>query len=425
MDAAPVLDRLLRSDRGRILSVLIADLRDFDLAEEALSEAIESAVIHWGRAGAPASAAGWLLTAARRKAIDRIRRTRRFAARTADLAILARADEDARAMPPPEIADERLRLIFTCCHPALEPKTRVALTLRTLGGLTTGEIAKAFLDAEAAMGQRLSRAKAKIRDAAIPYEVPGPDLWAERLASVLTVIYLIFNEGYQAGNDGDALLRLALCDEAINLARMLDALRPGEAESLGLLALLLLSHARRMARTGAGGELVPLDRQDRTLWDRAMISEGGEVLDRALALRLPGPFQLKAAIASLHCQAADAASTDWPQILLLYDALARMEPTPVVWLNRAAALAEVAGPEAALSAIAPLADDLDSYQPYHAARAEFLARCGQADAASGAYDRAIALSRNRPEREFLAARRETVRAEKKAETKLGQSPTGR
>jgi RNA polymerase sigma-70 factor (ECF subfamily) len=326
--------------------------------------------------------------------------------------MLAEADQADAAEPPPEIPDERLRLIFTCCHPALDPKSRVALTLRTLGGLTTEEIARAFLDQPATMGQRLSRAKAKIAGAGIPFAVPDAQDWAARLDSVLAVIYLIFNEGY-AATQGEGQLRVDMCEEAVFLARMLSGLLPAEAEPLGLLALILTTHARRPARVGTGvggrdgggGALIPLDAQDRGLWDRQLIGEGLAALDRAMALRQPGPCQIKAAISALHVQADSYPATDWPQMLLLYDSLLAHEPSDVVRLNRAVALAEVAGARAALAALAPLADTLADYQPFHAARAHLLAADGQRDAARAAYDRAIALSGTAAERRFLEIRR--------------------
>lgn len=404
-DPNALLATVMAKDRGRLLAALLADLKDFDLAEDALSEAFEAALVHWGRHGLPSKPQNWLLTVARRKAIDRIRRVGRFKTRQADLALLAEADQNAQSDPPPEIADERLRLIFTCCHPALEPKTRVALTLRTLGGLSTAEIARAFLDTDKAMGQRLSRAKAKIRDAGIPYEVPGPEAWSERLGSVLSVVYLIFNEGYAAGDDGAALLRVGLCEEAIYLARMLNTLRTREAEILGLLALLLLSHARYKARTSSDGAFIPLDLQDRDIWDQDMITEGVSLLDDAMSLRLPGPFQIKAAIAALHCQADSHAQTDWPQIVMLYDALYRMEPTKVVRLNRAAALADAGEVEAAFNEVEALGPGLSDYQPYFATRAHILARLGRFSDADAAYEHAIKLSGNAPEKAFLIARR--------------------
>lgn len=412
-DPHALITKVVAKDRGRLLAALVGALNDFDLAEEALCEATEAALVHWARSGLPDNPQGWLLTAARRKAIDKIRRTKRFKSREADLALLARADQEAAADPPADIPDERLRLIFTCCHPALEPKTRVALTLRTLGGLSTPEIARAFLDKEAAMGQRLSRAKAKIRDAGIPYAVPGPDLWAERLGSVLTVIYLIFNEGYAAGNDGENLLRPDLCAEAVYLARMLNDLSPDEPEILGLLALLLLTHARSKARVAEDGSLVPLDEQNRRLWDQTLIAEGQQILDQAIALGEAGAFQIKAAIAALHAEADSYGATDWSQIVLLYDALFRKEPTPVVRLNWIAALADAGGLDAALIQINALKKDLGDYQPYHATRADLLRRAGRCDEADEVYARAIALSKNRPEAEFLRRRADELRNKKR------------
>lgn len=416
------LAQVLAEDRGRILAALIARFRDFDLAEEALSEAAESALGHWGRSGVPRNPRAWLMTVARRKALDRLRRARREGQAVPALTLLAEERADTGA---DEIPDERLRLIFTCCHPALAPKSRVALTLRTLGGLTTPEIARAFLDTEPAMGQRLSRAKAKIVRAGIPFAVPGPGEWAERLGSVLAVVYLIFNEGY-AVTAGSRPIRTDLCAEAIFLARLLDHLHPDEPEILGLLGLMLITDARRAARTGPGGALVALDRQDRALWDRARIAEGEALIDRALARRAPGPFQIKAAIAALHC----AEAVDRAQVFLLYDSLLRFEPTPVVRLNRAVALAETGETRAALALVEALGAELDRYQPFHAARAELLARAGQGPAAAEAFARAIALSGTPGERDFLRARRDLGQAaglpdKKEGRAKLGPSPTGR
>jgi RNA polymerase sigma-70 factor (ECF subfamily) len=401
--AAAALADLLRQDRGRLLAALIGRLRDFQLAEDALQEACEAALRHWGRTGRPASPQGWLLRVAHRKALDRLRADGRATRRVADLVLIA--GEEVGDMTPEDIPDERLRLIFTCCHPALEPKSRVALTLRTLGGLTTAEIARAFLDREPAMGQRLARAKAKIGAAAIPFAVPGPELWAERLDSVLTVIYLIFNEGYSA-TSGDTPVRAGLCEEAIFLARMVDQLRPGEAEVEGLLALMLLTHARRDART-EGGISVPLQDQDRGRWDGAQIAEGLALLDRAMARRAAGPFQIKAAIGALHVTAAPE-RTDWHQIALLYDSLLRMEPTPVVRLNRAVALAEAGATEAALRELAALSVPLDRYAPFHAARAELLRRVGRTGESAAAFARAIALAPTPADAAFLRKRQAQV-----------------
>ena len=402
MSAAPgtiavsrALDAVMRNDRGRLMAALIARLRDFQLAEEALQEASISALSHWGRAGLPASPQGWLLKVALRKAIDRLRGGKRDARKAADLAVLA--VEEASDMTPELIPDERLRLIFTCCHPALDEKSRVALTLRTLGGLATPEIARAFLDHNTTMGQRLSRAKAKIAAAGIPFAVPGPEDWTARLHSVLTVIYLIFNAGY---TNGPSETR-DLCDEAIHLARMVDAMRPAEAEVEGCLALMILTHARRAARTGVGGQTVALSDQDRSRWDHLALVEGTRRLDNAMARRNPGPFQIKAAIAACH----RPEGSDWPQIARLYARLLRHEPTPVVALNHAVALAEADGTAAGLAALAPLADALVHYQPFHAAQAELFARDGQIDAALVAYARAIALAPSSADARFLAQRR--------------------
>ncbi|MBV1868523.1 MAG: RNA polymerase [Marinosulfonomonas sp.] len=395
----------MREDRGRLLSALIASLGDFELAEEALSDALESALTHWARTGIPDSPIGWLLTVARRKAIDRIRRQKRFSGFNAEITHLAKMDEQDANADAPNIPDERLRLIFTCCHPALAPKTRVALTLRTIGGLSTGEIAAAFLDSETAMGQRLSRARKKISTAGIPYTPPEPEMWGERLASVLAVIYLIFNQGY-AATSGTTPTRVDLCDEAIFLARLLDQLQPNEPEIEGLLALLLTTHARRAARQDRRGITVALADQDRALWDREMLGQGLELLDCAIARGASGPYQIKAAISALHVAAMSEAATDWRQIVLLYDSLLRFEPTPVVALNRATALAEAGGLEQALQEFSRLKDDLVDYQPYHAACAEYLARAGSHEASQVAYERAIALSGNDADRQFLRDRRD-------------------
>lgn len=400
-DPAALIAGVLRRDRGRLLAALIARFRDFDLAEEALQEALTSALQHWGRVGVPASPQGWLLTAASRRAIDRLRRgarARDHAAQTAPLL-------DEQAEDAPDIPDDRLRLIFTCCHPALDPKSRVALTLRSICGLTTPQIARAFLDAEPTMGQRLSRAKAKIAATRIPFSVPGPEDWADRLEAVLTVIYLIFNQGYTAPDQSDPG-RDDLCAEAIFLARLVNDLRPGQAEVEGLLALLLITHARQAARIDTTGVAVPLDRQDRNLWSGAAIADGSALLDAAVARRAPGPFQVKAAIAALHVAEGPV---DWPQIVLLYDSLLRMEPTPVIALNRAVALAEAGALEAALRALDALAGPLGAHQPLHAARAEYLARAGRTLESDAAYERAIALAQSEADATFLRNKRESQR----------------
>ncbi len=393
--AARLLEQALRADRGRILSALIARVRDFQLAEDALQDAAASALIHWSKSDLPSRPEAWLIRVAFRKAIDRLRRAGRDATQTQALTILAHdeAEED-----PDVITDERLRLIFTCCHPALEPKSRVALTLRTIAGLTTAEIARAFLDSEPTMAQRLTRAKARISDAGIPFAVPGPEDWADRLHSVLAVVYLIFNAGYTAGPSEPR----DLCAEAIFLARLIADLRPGEPEVEGVLALMLITHARRAARVDGAGATVALADQNRARWDHAAISEGLRLIDTALVRRAPGPYQIKAAIAACHV-AADG--PDWPQIALLYESLYRIEPTPVVQLNRAVALAEAGALDTALAILTQLATALDGYQPFHAACAEYLSRSNDFTAALTHYDRAIVLAESAADTAFLARKR--------------------
>ena len=397
------ISRIMREDRGRLLSALIRSLGRFDLAEDALQDAMERALVHWSRSGPPDRPDAWLLQVARRSAIDRLRKRKRHAAAEPDVVRLMEEDEADRAAAKPEIPDERLRLIFTCCHPALEEKTRVALTLRTVGGLTTREIARAFLDKEAAMGQRLSRAKAKIGAAAIPFAVPERSDWDLRLNSVLSVVYLIFNEGWTAG-PGDEPIRTALCDEAIWLGRLLTGLAPDEPEIEGLLALMLLSHARHAARFDPAGRLVPLDQQERAFWDRALIDEGLAILDQAVARRLPGPFQLQAAISALHVQAERPEDTDWAQILLLYDRLLALSPSPIVALNRAVALAETGALARARRDVDALENALSGYQPFHATRAELARRVADADTARSAYAEAIRMSQSDSEKAWLQER---------------------
>ncbi len=373
------LDRVMRIDRGRLLAVLAAGLRDLSLAEEVLQEAAISALSHWGRSGPPNSPVGWLLQVARRKAIDRLRGSVRDGRKARALAVLA---EDEAAPDPHMIPDERLRLIFACCHPALEPKSRVALTLRSVCGLTTPEIARAFLDAEPTMGQRLSRAKAKIAAAAIPFAVPDAEHWPARLDTVLTSIYLIFTTGYVAG-PGESR---DLCLEAEYLMRLIDRLRPDDPEIEGALSMMLLTAARRTARVGPDGASLPPGEQNRSLWDSDRLAEGRAILARAVARRQAGPFQIKAAIAD--CQMAEP-RPDWPQIAALYSALWRFEPTPVVSLNAAVAVAEAGDLARGLAIIEGLADHLRDYQPWHAARAALLAATGALSEAAIAYRCAI------------------------------------
>ncbi len=390
--ATRAVEAVMRDHRGRLLAALIAQLRDFQLAEDCLQEAAISALSHWGRAGLPDLPQNWLLRVAYRKAIDRLRGATRETRNTESLARLAR--EEAAETEDVAIPDERLRLIFTCCHPALEPKSQVALTLRSVCGLTTPEIARAFLDTDVAMGQRISRAKAKIAQAGIPYAVPGPDDWNSRLSAVLATVYLIFTTGYAVGPAEPR----DLAAEAIFLARLILSLRPAEPEVEGILALMRLTHARRAARIDAGGATVPPAVQDRSQWDHDAIAEGRALLQTAFARRRPGPFQIKAAIAD--CQMAEA-GPDWPQIAALYDVLLQFEPTAVVALNRAVALSESGQPQRALDLVEALEADLSDYQPYHAAKAALLARLGRQAEARRAYDRAIAGAANPQDAAFL------------------------
>ena len=373
-----------------------------------MQDAFESAVTQWRRDGVPANPGAWITTAARRRAIDRLRRNKSVADRADRLAELMRLDtqhEEPTMDDESTIVDDRLRLVFTCCHPALEMPARVALTLRALGGLTTGEIARAFLVAEPTMGKRIVRAKRKIAEAHIPYRVPADAELPDRLRGVLRVVYLIFNEGYAAA-EGDRLVREELCDEAIRLGVLLTRLMPDDAEVRGLLALMLLHDARRAARVDPDGRYVALDAQDRSRWDQARIREGLAQLERAVRMRRPGGYQVQAAITAVQIQAPDAAATDWAQIAELYGALARLTPSPVVELNRAVAVGLASGPAAGLALLEPLLGDaaLERYQPLHAAHAELLSRAGDAAAAAGAYERAIALTGNAVERAELERR---------------------
>ncbi|WP_344260688.1 RNA polymerase sigma factor [Actinomadura napierensis] len=398
--AARSVEAVFREDRGRLLALLAARFGDLDLAEEVVSDAMEAALERWPADGVPDKPLAWLLTVARRKALDRIRRDRAHAARLAAL----RVESDRAAAAPAEpgfddIPDERLRLFFTCCHPALPEEARTALMLRFLAGLTTPEVARAFLVATATMAQRIVRAKRKIRDARIPFRVPGPDELPERLPAVLRAVYLVFTEGY-AASSGDDLLRPGLADEAVRLARILHGLLPGEREVTGLLAVLLLTDARRAARVDAAGNQVLLEDQDRGLWDADLIAEGRQLVVSALTGPGVGPYAVQAAIAALHDEAADFDGTDWPQIVGLYDVLLRIEPSPLVALNRAVAVAMRDGPEVGLALLDDLsgAAELRRYHLFHAARADLLRRIGRIAESAGAYRAAVALAGNEPER---------------------------
>ena len=415
--AHEIVDRLFREEQGRAVATLIRVTGDFDLAEEAVQDAFIRALETWPERGVPDNPGAWITTTARNRAIDRLRRRQLSVAKIEELGRETAVEQELAAIDPTPaeddampIADDRLRLIFTCCHPALALEARVALTLRTLGGLTTPEIARAFLVPEPTLAQRLVRAKRKIRDAGIPYRVPPAELLPERLDGVLRVLYLVFNEGY-AASSGDELIRRELCAEAIRLTRIVVSLLPDEPEAAGLLALMLLHDARRDARVGAHGELILLDDQDRARWDAARIAEGQALIETALAARRPGPYQVQAAIAALHDEAAVPSETDWAQIASLYATLQGMAPSPVVELNLAAAVAMADGPAIGLAMMDGIAatGELDTYPYLHAARADLLRRLERWSEATTAYERALELTSNAPERAFLEARLTEVR----------------
>ncbi len=412
------LERVHRQEYGQFLATLIGWLGDLDLAEDVLQDAFLEAVEHWEREGVPHKPGAWLTTTARRKAIDRFRRNRASAVDPEQLETLPPAQLVVAENfdDPNEIADERLKLIFTCCHPALPLEQQIALTLHTLGGLTTPEIAAAFLVPAPTMAQRLVRAKRKIKDAGIPYYVPPVHLLAERLDSVLTVLYLIFTEGY-AATTGEALIRYELCDEAIRLCRVLELLirrsqnqtqanvPPAQyAEVLGLLGLMLLHHSRRTARVGARGELILLGDQDRSLWDKRDVQEGLALVDKAFNMRHVGPYQIQAAISALHARAPSAEATDWHYIAALYSELRRFVDTPIIRLNQAVAISMAASPAGGLRLLEPLAEELSAYTPFHLARADMLRRMGQREQAREAYGVALDLTQNTVERDFILGR---------------------
>lgn len=410
MTAAAQIERTFCEEHGRVLAALISQLGDFTLAEDALQDALVNALERWERDGVPRNPGAWLMTVARRRAIDRLRRAVPEEKYAVILDSLASEDEpemnainDERAIP-----DERLKLMFTCCHPTLALEAQVALTLHTLGGLTTQEVARAFLVPVPTMAQRLARARNKIRNAGIPYRVPPPEVLPERLDALLGVIYLIFNEGYVA-TSGDTLTRRELCGEALRLCRVLVALMPESAEARGLLALMLLHDSRRETRLDAAGELVLLEDQDRTRWDRIKIEEGIAALDAALAMKMRGPYQVQAAISALHAEAPTAEATDWFQIAELYGTLAKMNPSMVVQVNRAVAMGMAWGAQVGLEMLVQLESEAVGFYPYHAARADLLRRANRHKEAADEYKRAMELCGNRAERAYLARRLDEMR----------------
>ena len=405
VDVGEAITQAHREEWARVVATLTRQFGDLDVAEEAAADAFATAVERWPADGVPPNPGGWLTTTARRKALDRIRRE----AKRDDKHKQAQMMYDDASAPLGAVGDERLRLIFTCCHPALAPEARVALTLRMVGGLTVPEIARAFLVQEAAMGQRITRAKAKIKAAGIPYRVPSADDLPGRVSGVLAVLFLVFNEGYLASGPDTDPVRHDLTAEAIRLARLVRALLPEDGEVVGLLALMLLTEARRAARVSMNGELVTLDEQDRGAWDAALLDEGHRLVRERLATgQAPGRYQILAAINAVHTSARDVRDTDWSQIVGLYDRLVRLDPSPIVALNRAVAVAELDGPEVALAIVDRLEDRLAGYHAYHATRADLLRRVGRSEESRAAYDRAIVLAGNTAETAYLTRRRDQL-----------------
>ncbi len=403
------IDHAVRQEWGRVLAALLHRVRQIELAEDALQDAYVAALSHWPNHGMPKSPRAWLLRTAERKAIDAIRRAKVFQTKQQQLAILRELEGGAHDDDPSPFPDDRLKLIFTCCHPALPHEASVALTLKTICGLNTPQIARAFLVSETTMAQRIVRAKRKISVAGIPYTVPDAELWGERMAAVLAVIYFIFNEGY-AALKGDTHARTDLCEEAIRLGRIVTGLVPAESEAAGLLALMLLHHSRRYARLGREGEIIPLDAQDRDKWEPDDIAEGLTHLMMAGDSASPGPYTLQASLSAVHARAKSFAETDWLTMIGLYDQLYAQNPSPVVLLNRAVAVSYSEGPQAGLAALKALEIEprLAKYQPFHAARADMLARAGRNTEAHRAYDRALELTQNVAEREFLEKKRKSL-----------------